>query len=68
MSDEATPPVEETSTPTPVNQRMASYGTALKNFFTVVSFSGRASRSEFWFAMTIFLPLSILLLFFKVAF
>lgn len=67
MSDEATTPVEETSTPTPVNQRMASYGTALKNYFTCFSFSKRASRSEFWFAMTIFLPVMILPLIFKIS-
>lgn len=52
-----TPPENKPS----YNQRMAPYGTALKNFFTGVSFSGRASRSEYWFAMTIAIPLGCLI-------
>lgn len=39
---------------------MAPYGTALKKCFTGFSFSGRASRLDYWFAMTLLVPITSL--------
>ena len=43
------------SAPPPVRQRMVSIGTAWKYFWTRWTFSGRASRSEYWWTQLVLL-------------
>lgn len=60
----ATPPAE--TTPAPVTQHTAPFGTALKNFFMGFSVSTRASRSEYWCVQPIVIPIMIILGCFRV--